>query len=84
MERKGLIRTKIVPWSSVVGQSVLLLSEEGEAVAQLSVHVSAGALGEQDIKKCARSVAKWVEEAFEALAEKHAVVDVLGADVLER
>lgn len=84
MERKGLIRTKITPWSSVVGQSVQLLTEDGQCVAQLSVHISAHAMGEQDIKKCARAVAKWVAEAFDALSEKHAVLDTLGADALER
>lgn len=84
MERKGLIRTKITPWSSIVGQSVQLLAEDGQCVAMLSVHVSAHAMGEQDIKKCARSVAKWVEEAFDALSEKHAVLDTLGADALDR
>ena len=84
MERKGLIRTRITPWSSIVGQSVQLLAEDGQCVAQLSVHISAGAMGEQDIKKCARSVAKWVEEAFEALSEKHAVLDTLGPEGLER
>ena len=84
MERKGLIRTKIVPFSSVVGQSVLLLSEEGRAVAQLNIHLCGDSVGEQDFKKCARAVAKWVEEAFDALAEKHAVLDTLGPEGLER
>ena len=84
MKRTGIIGTRITPWSSIVGQSVQLLAEDGQCVAQLSVHVSVGAMGEQDVKKCAHAVAKWVEEAFEALAEKNAVIDTLGYEGLKR
>jgi hypothetical protein len=84
MKRTGTISTRITPWSSIVGQSVQLLAEDGRCVAQLSVHVHAEAAGDQDIKKCARAVAKWVEEAFDALAEKNAVIDTLGYEGLER
>ena len=81
------ITTEIVPWSSVVGQSVLLKdSETGWAVAQLSVRIHGDAAGEQDTKTCAGHVAKHVVDAFAAQAkldrvraEVMAVADDLGS-----
>jgi hypothetical protein len=63
------IAAEILPWSSVVGQSVLLKdSETGWAVAQLGIRIHTDAAGEQDIKSCAGHVAKHVQDAFAAVA----------------
>jgi hypothetical protein len=80
------INAEIVPWSSVVGQVVLLKdSDTGFAVAQLGVRIHADAAGEQDIKTCAGHVARHVSEAFTAQArlervrlEVMAIADDLG------
>lgn len=67
----GAIKTRVVPFSSVVGQSVLLLDgESGRTVAQLSILCCADAVGEQSYKRCSAAVAKHIVAAFEALAEK--------------
>ena len=66
-----MIVAKDVPWSSVVGKGVLLCDgETGRAVAQLAILTHVDAVGDQDQRKCAESVAKWVVRAFEALSEK--------------
>jgi hypothetical protein len=59
------VQTKIVPFSSVVGQSVLLLDGAGRVVAQLNIHSTQGA----DYKAASGKVAKRIEAAFRALSE---------------
>lgn len=61
---------RIVPYSSIVGSSVLLLDENGKAIGQLAV-INAGGK-EQSIE-----VAQAVVDAFDSLRRHQAVVENL-------
>ena len=62
---------RIVPWSSIVGQSVMLLDEHGKAIGQLAV------LGTGS-KESAAAVAQQIVDAFDDLRRHKAVTANLG------
>lgn len=64
------ITTKILPFSETEGQFVELWHKTDRCVARLRVELHDDAVGEQDVEKCARSVARWVVRAFDALSEQ--------------
>ena len=74
-----IVSINVVPWSSVVGQSVTMHDEAGRCVASLNVRTHDG----QDPKKGARAAAERIAEAFNALSEKEAVDDLGDVEILE-
>ena len=56
------IRAEIVPYSSVVGQSVTLIGAGGEAVAQLAILIPAGPPPGEDHRQYSGRIAKFVAD----------------------
>jgi DNA-binding IclR family transcriptional regulator len=66
----------VAPWSSVIGQSISLLAEDGRCVATLNVHAAT----DPNPRKAARAAAERIAEAFNALSEKETAEELLGKD----
>lgn len=62
---------ELVPYSSVVGQSILLLDANGRAICQLAI------LGHAGDRTRSEEIGKQVVEAFEAQRRLEAVVSAL-------
>ena len=56
------IRAVIMPYSSVVGQSVVLIGAEGQVVVQLSVLIPNGPPPGEDHKQYSGRIAKFVAD----------------------
>lgn len=71
-----IVSINIAPWSSVVGQSISLLAEDGRCVATLNVHAAT----DPNPRKAARTAAERIAEAFDALTEKETAAELLGEE----
>jgi transcriptional regulator with XRE-family HTH domain len=62
-------KAKLVPYSSVVGQSIMLTGYDGAVIAQLSIrNVQPASLSGDDRKKTTIAIAEWIVEALNARA----------------